>query len=187
MFIKLWMKQDVITIDPDTPLGEAAELIAQHSFRHLPVVKDGKLVGIITQKDISQALPSTIDSSFSPENITIANQAKVSSFMASSPITAAPMDPLENVALLMHKFKIGAVPVVEESRLVGIITETDIFKAFTEISGVGETGARIELQIKNNGSAIYKIIDICRNPIWSLTLSVSINISAMNTSFLRFG
>jgi len=162
MFIKLWMQRDVVTIAPDTPLGEAAEIIRQNSFRHLPVVKDEKLVGIITQKDINQALPSAIDSSLGSENRVIAAQAKISSFMVNQPITASPMDPLENVALLMRKFKIGAVPVVENDKLVGIVTETDIFRAFTEIMGVRETGSRIELQIKNNSTAVYKVVEICK-------------------------
>lgn len=162
MFIKLWMHQDVVTIDPDTPLGEAAEIMGQNSFRHLPVVKDGKLLGIITENDIDQALPSAVDSSFGSADRIIATQAKISSFMVSTPITASPMDPLENVALLMRKFKIGAVPVVENETLVGIITETDIFKAFTEIMGAREPGSRIELQIKNNSTAIYEIMELCR-------------------------
>ena len=162
MFIKLWMHQDVVTIDAETPIGQALEIIQQHNFRHLPVVKEKKLVGIITQTDINKALPSAIDSSLTPENRIIANQAKVSSFMANNPVTAHPMDPLENVARLMRRLKIGAVPVVEDEKLVGIITETDILQAFSEILGAEDTGARIELQIKNNGAAIYAVTDICK-------------------------
>lgn len=163
MFIKLWMQQDITTVDADTPIGEANKIITQSHFRHLPVVEDSTLVGIITQSDIHRALPSAIDSSSSPEKTIIATQAKVSSFMTHSPVTAHPMDPLEDVAILMRRFKIGAVPVVENDELLGIITETDIFQAFAEILGGGESGARIELQIQNNGAAVYKITDICKD------------------------
>ncbi len=162
MFIKLWMQQDVTTVDRDTSLGQAAEIITQSHFRHLPVLNGNKLVGIITQSDINKALPSAMDSSVTPVNSIIAAQAKVSTFMAGNPVTAQPMDPLENVALLMRQFKIGAVPVVEGENLVGIISETDIFQAFAEVLGGGESGARIELQIQNNGSAVYTITDICK-------------------------
>jgi acetoin utilization protein AcuB len=163
MFIKLWMQQDVISIDTEAPISQAIEILQQYNFRHLPVVKEEKLVGIITQTDINKALPSAVDSSLTPENkIILATQAKVSSFMANNPITAHPMDPLENAALLMHRFKIGAVPVVEDEELVGIITETDIFQAFAEILGAENTGARIELQIKKNGAAIHEITNICK-------------------------
>lgn len=163
MFVKLWMHHDVITIDTETPIGQAKELLDQSHFRHLPVVNEKKLVGIISQTDINTALPSAVDSSLTPENIIIATQAKVSSFMTSNPITAHPMDPLENVALLMQKFKVGAIPVVENEELVGIISETDIFMAFIEIAGAEDLGARIELQIPNNGTAIYAITDICKH------------------------
>jgi len=162
MFIKLWMNQDVIFIDKETPLGQAKEIIDQHKFRHLPVLEEERLVGIITQTDIFKALPSAVDASLGPEDLIIAAHAKVSSFMAANPITAHPMDPLEKVALLMRKFKVGAVPVVEDGKLVGIITETDIFQAFIEILGADTGGARIELQISNDGSAIYTITDICK-------------------------
>ncbi len=162
MFIKLWMQQDVISIDKETPLGQAKELIEQHNFRHLPVVEEGKLVGMITQTDIGKALPSAVDASCSSEDHLIATQTKVSAFMSAPPATVHPMDPLENVAFIMYKYKFGGIPVVEDEKLVGIITETDIFKAFTEILGAEEEGARIELQISNDGSAIYRITEICR-------------------------
>lgn len=162
MFIKLWMQQEVISIDKETPISQAKELIDQHNFRHLPVLEDDKLIGIITQSDIDKALPSAVDSSISPEEKIIAAQAKVSAFMTSNPITAHPMDPLENVAYLMRKFKIGAVPVVEDEELIGIVSETDIFKAFTEILGAKTEGARIELQIDDNGTALYAITDVCK-------------------------
>ncbi len=169
MFIKLWMHQDVISIDKETPLGQAKEIIEQHNFRHLPVLEEERLVGIITQTDINSALPSAIDASLGPEDLIIASQVKVSSFMTANPVTAHPMDPLETVALLMRKFKIGAVPVVDDDKLVGIITETDIFQAFTEILGAKTGGARIELQINKDGSAIYAIIDICKQFNLNLT------------------
>ena len=120
------------------------------------------MIGIITQTDIYKALPAAINSSFTPEQRIIAAQVKVSSFMVSNPVTVHPMDPLENVALLMRRFKIGAVPVVDNEKLAGIITESDIFKAFTEILGAEEKGARIEMQIGNSGAAIYTITDICK-------------------------
>lgn len=169
MFIKLWMHQDVITINKETPLGEAKEIIDQYKFRHLPVLEEEKLVGIITQTDIDKALPSAVDASLGPENFIIAAHAKVSSFMATNPVTAHSMAPLEKVALLMRKFKIGAVPVVEDDKLVGIITETDIFQAFTEILGANTNGARIELRISNDGTAIYAITDICKQFNMNLT------------------
>ncbi len=85
------------------PIGQAAEILEQNNIRHLPVLQDEKLVGIITQRDISKALPAAMDSSLSPEDSIIATQVKVSSFMATNPVTVSPMDPLENVALFNAK------------------------------------------------------------------------------------
>ncbi|HID69758.1 MAG TPA: CBS domain-containing protein [Desulfobacterales bacterium] len=162
MFIKLWMQQDVITVDQETSIGEAKEITQHHNFRHLPVVEGKKLIGIITQTDINKALPAAIDSSFTPENRIIASHAKVSSFMVADPVTVHPMDPLEKVALLMQRFKIGAVPVIEDEQLIGIITESDIFKAFAEILSGDEKGARIEMQIGHETTAIHTITEICK-------------------------
>ncbi len=169
MFIKLWMQQDVITVEQDTSIGEAKEIIKQHNFRHLPVTDGRKLVGIITQTDINKALPAAVDSSFTPESRIIAAHAKVSSFMVTAPVTVHPMDPMEKVALLLLRFKIGAVPVIEEEQLVGIITESDVFKAFAEILGGDEKGARIEMQIGHEPSAVYAITEICKQFKMNLT------------------
>ncbi len=162
MFIKLWMQQPVHTVEADTPIGQAKEILDHANFRHLPVMQDAQLIGMLSQTDINRALPSAADSSLSPENILIATQAHVSAFMSQNPVTAHPMDPLEDVALLMRRFKIGAVPVLEAEKLVGIISEIDIFQAFIEMSGAGDPGARIELCIANNSTALYAIIDLCR-------------------------
>lgn len=169
MFIKLWMQQNVITVGQETSIGEAKEIILHHNFRHLPVTQGKKLIGIITQTDINKALPAATDSSYTPESRIIATHVKVSSFMVADPVTVHPMDPLEKVALLMQRLKIGAVPVIEDKQLVGIITESDIFKAFAEILSGDEKGARIELQVSRDTSAVCTIIKICRQFEMDLT------------------
>ncbi len=162
MLIKLWMHQNPVTINKETSLSQAQEIIKEQNFRHLPVVEGDILIGIVTQTDIDKALPSALDSTVSAQDRIIATHTKASSFMTENPITARPMDSLERVALLMQKFKIGALPVVEDESCVGIITETDIFKAFTELSGIGNPGVRIELQISKNKSSFYAVMEICR-------------------------
>lgn len=169
MFVKLWMQKDFITVSPDTSLAEADLILKDNNFRHLPVTDNDELVGIITKTDIQKALPSTIDSSLNPHDRILASQAKVSSFMTDTPLTVEPMNPLENVARLMRQFKIGAIPVVEGKKIVGIITESDIFKAFIEILSGGEEGARIEVQTGRDKSAIYSVLDTCRRFEMNLT------------------
>ena len=155
------MQKDVISIDKEATLAQAKEIFEQNTFRHLPVVEEKALVGIITQNDINKALPSALDSSCTPENKIIAAQTKISAIMTTDPFTANPLDPLEKVAIAMRRFKINAVPVLEDGLLVGLITITDIFNAFTETLGAEEPGTRIEMQINKSSEAVYTIISIC--------------------------
>jgi acetoin utilization protein AcuB len=162
MLTQLWMKQDVTHIQSDTPIGEAKDIIDRHNFRHLPVTKGEKLIGIITQNDINKALPSPIDSSMTSQEKIIANQAKVSSFMIQNPITVTPLTPLEEVASLFRIHKIGAIPVVKDGTLIGIITESDIFDAFIAIMEGEKNDIRVELQTKRTQNDIYKIVALCQ-------------------------
>jgi acetoin utilization protein AcuB len=173
MLTKLWMQKDVIQVEADTTIGEVKEIINQHCFRHLPVTSNGTLLGIITETDINRALPSPVDSSLSPEEHIIALQAKVSSFMTENPLTVYPLDSLITVVSLLRTNKIGAIPVVEEGKLVGIITESDIFDAFSAIMDGKDSDVHIELQITNTQSAIYKLTDLCkRADVWINSLTI---------------
>ena len=162
MFTKLWMQHAVIQVGANTSIGEAKEILSRHRFRHLPVTDGNTLLGIITLTDISKALPSPVDSEISPEDHIIAEQVKVSAFMTNNPVTVSPMTPLEEVANLLQKYKIGAIPVVEENVLVGIITESDIFRAFRAIMNGAADDIRIEMLIDKQQSAFYKVIDCCQ-------------------------
>ncbi len=162
MFTKLWMQHAVIHVGANTSIGEAKEILSRHRFRHLPVTDGNTLLGIITLTDISKALPSPVDSEISPEDHIIAEQVTVSAFMTNNPVTVSPMTPLEEVANLLQKYKIGAIPVVEENVLVGIITESDIFRAFRAIMNGAANDIRIEMLIDKQQSAFYKVIDCCQ-------------------------
>ena len=162
MFTKLWMQHEVIRVTAETSIGEAKEILSHHKFRHLPVTDDDTLLGIITSTDLNKAMPSPVDSQVGPEDQIIAEQVKVSAFMTTNPITVSAMTPLEEVANLMRKFKIGAIPVVEESTLIGIITETNIFEAFRAIMDGATDDVRIEMLIDKKQSAFYKVIDCCK-------------------------
>ena len=132
-----------------------------HKIRRLPVTdEDGNLLGILSREDIKNALPSIIDANFDQTARALAHQAKVEAFMTKAPITCDPMEPLEKVAASMRKNKIGGIPVVTENKLVGIITESDIFEAFTQILGGKEEGVRIELSIDSDARALYKTVDV---------------------------
>lgn len=158
MFVKLWMQQEVVTISPDQTLAEADAMMLQHRIRRLLVMQDAELVGIIGKEDIWRGIPASSD-----ENTRkMAAGSKVQAYMTQHPITANPMDPLEDIALEMRRNKIGAMPVLEDGRVIGIITESDIFRALAEILGAGKNGARVELKIEQDIKEILQIVKLCK-------------------------
>lgn len=164
MFVRLWMtKEPLITISPAETLGQAHTVLQQNRIRRIPVVSDaGELLGIVSQRDILNFLPSIIDGS-SAGSQSLAAATPVADIMARNPMCVHPLTPLETVAQLMRQHKIGGMPVVEESgKLVGIITESDIFAAFMEVLGAGGDGARIEMIIGKESRDLYNVMDIFR-------------------------
>lgn len=163
MFVKLWMHSGVITVLPDQTLAEADDLMTSNTIRRIPVVdQEMKVVGIITREDIKNGLPSIVDATIDEITRALARQTKIESFMTRTVITAPPTETLEKVAVIMQKHKIGGIPVVEDDHLIGIITESDIFKAFVEILGRNENSTRIELIAVKGKDTFYKIINICK-------------------------
>jgi acetoin utilization protein AcuB len=158
MFVKLWMKTDVITLAPDQTLAEAEALMQQNRIRRLPVVAGPSLVGILTREDIQKAISAGGDES----SRLIAAQGKVAAHMTRNPISADPMDPLEDIALAMRRNKIGGIPIIENKTLVGIITESDIFRALTEILGAGKNGARVEMKIGQSSKELFQVVKLCK-------------------------
>src|SRR5687768_17131327 len=120
------MTPDTITITPQTTRSEARQLMDKHYIRRLPVIKKGKLVGIVTRGDIREAQPSCVTGSSVSELKHLMDRLTAEEFMAYVPIAIAPDATVEEVARLMLRHKIGGLPVVENGELVGIITETDL-------------------------------------------------------------
>ncbi len=142
--VRDWMTPNPITIDPKTTLPEAHKLMKECHIRRLPVVDHGKVVGILTLGDVREASPSDASSLSIFELNYLLAKLNVESIMTRDPITIAPTATIREAAQLMLEHKIGGVPVVEDEKLVGIITESDIFRVLVqepEPSGVGAFGA----------------------------------------------
>lgn len=124
-----WMTEDVVTITPDTTLKEAHDLMNEKGIRRLPVVKDGKIVGIVTLGDIRGAEPSRASSLSIWEVHHLLAKIKVSEIMTRKPVTIQQNVSIGDAAKLMLEKKFSGLPVVDdENHLVGIITESDIFR-----------------------------------------------------------
>ncbi len=123
--VRNWMTPNPITITPQTTLPEAHRLMDEHYIRRLPVIKQGKLVGIVTLGDIRQAQASNATTLSVYELNYLLDQIPAKEFMAYKPITISPDATIAEAACLMLQYKIGGLPVIENGELVGIITETD--------------------------------------------------------------
>ena len=135
MFVRNKMTTNPFTISPDATIPDAHEIMAKHKVRRLPVMKNGKLVGIVSKEDIIQASPSKA-TTFSMGEITyLLSKTKISQIMSKNIITISPDALLEEAAILMRDNEISFLPVVENGKLVGIITESNIFDAFIELLG----------------------------------------------------
>jgi acetoin utilization protein AcuB len=139
------MTPDPKTISPDVSVLEATERMQRERVRRYPVIGDGKLVGIVSLDDLLRASPSSVESLNVWEVSYMLTQVKVQDVMTKEVITVTEFTPLEEAAKLMLDRKIGGLPVVRDGVLLGIITESDIFRIFAELLGATEPGIRISV------------------------------------------
>jgi CBS domain-containing protein len=124
------MTSEVISVSPEQPLRDAINLLRMHRIRHLPIVNDSVLVGILTDRDIKRATPSLLSGVGQSEYDRVFDGTQVGQVMTRDPLTVTPRTTLVSaLETLVHR-KIGALPVVEEERLVGIVTEHDFLREF---------------------------------------------------------
>jgi acetoin utilization protein AcuB len=149
------MTENPRTIGPEMSLSDAFSLFREGGYRRLPVVKKEKLVGIITMTDM-QKLLACIPGKLDPIDPT---HLLVSNVMTHDPVTAKANDPIEHAALLMSKNGVRAIPIIDEhDKPIGIITETDMFRAFLRIMGVNERGTRLLLELPEGENGLADIL-----------------------------
>jgi acetoin utilization protein AcuB len=140
MSVRDWMSRRVSTVLPDTRLSEAARLMRARKIRHLPVVQaPGRLVGIVTARDLRQALFAPGVQDQLDNLLPVLDALVVRDVMTRGVVTVRAAASIREAARLMHERKLGALPVVERNRLVGILTETDVLEAFQRLLGVTTT------------------------------------------------
>ena len=162
----MWMTQDVITAPPEMPILEARDVMKQHMVRRLPILsKKSKLVGLITQGDIQEAGPSGATSLSIWELNYLLARITVGEIMTpvDNLITVSPDETIEQAALLMRKHKVGGLPVLEKGKLVGIITESDIFGVLVEVMGIGRDGTRLTVELEDRPGALAEALDVVKS------------------------
>jgi acetoin utilization protein AcuB len=163
MLVKNWMSTDVVTASPDTRLHDAADLLKTYRIRRLCVVKGDKLVGIVTDSDIKEASPSDATTLSIHELAYLLTQVKLKEILTKDPITIAADKTIDDAAVIMLKYRISSLPVMEGSRLVGIITESDIFKALVTLSGVYQGGIQFGFELVDRPGSIKEVADVIRS------------------------
>ncbi|MCG2786218.1 MAG: CBS domain-containing protein [Anaerolineae bacterium] len=166
------LSKPVITISPDMPITEAINLFKKEHIRRAPVIKDGKLIGIVTEGNLINASPSAATTLSIWEMNYLLTKIKVSEVMTKNVMTVTEDTPIEQAARIMADNKIGGVPVMRDGYVVGIITETDLFKLFLELMGAREMGVRVTALVTDKPGGLAEL---------------SAEIAAQKGNFVSFG
>ena len=163
MLVANWMSKNIITVDENDSMQEAMKLLKEHDIRMLPVTKKGKLVGIVTDRDLKRASASDATTLEIHELFYLLSRIKVKNLMTKEVITVPPDFTVEETALVLQKNKISGAPVVDsKGELVGTITQTDLFRVLISLTGVATGGIQFGLQVEDRPGSIKEVADIIR-------------------------
>lgn len=151
------MSRPVITLNPEMPIHDALDMFKREHIRRAPVIKDGKLVGIVSEKDLLNASPSPATSLSIWEMNYLLSKITVKEVMTKDVLTVTEDTPIEEAARIMADNKIGGLPVVNDGNVVGIITETDLFKVFLELMGAREKGVRVTAIVEDKPGQLASV------------------------------
>ena len=163
MPVKDWMSQDLVTVEEDTSIMKASKIMKQNNIQHLPVLSKGRLVGIVSDRDLKEATPSKATTLDIHEMYYLLDKVTVKSLMPKHLYTIAPGDTVEKAAAVMLKHHISALPVVDDKgALAGIITKGDIFRAFVSISGIHQGALAMGFELPDQPGSIKTVTDVIR-------------------------
>jgi acetoin utilization protein AcuB len=160
MLIGERMTHPVITLSPDEPIAEALSLFRKEHIQRAPVIQGGKLIGIVSKEDLLNASPSPATSLSMFEMSYLLSKITVKDVMSTEVLTVSEDMPIEEGARIMADNKIGGLPVMRGDKVVGIITETDLFKVFLELMGAREKGVRVTAVIANVSGKLASLANV---------------------------
>ena len=157
MFVGERMSRPVITVSPETPVHDALVMFKKEHIRRAPVIKDGKLLGIVTENNLINASTSPATTLSIWEMNYLISKVTVKQVMTKKVKCIDVDTPIEEAARIMTDFEIGGMPVTREGKIVGMITETDLFKVFLELMGAREKGVRVSALVEDKPGQLVKI------------------------------
>jgi acetoin utilization protein AcuB len=177
MFVQDVMQTQLFTVTPETTLPEAISLTAQRGIRHLPVLDGERLVGIVSDRDLKRAMASPATSLEAHE---------LREIMTGGVITVRPTAPIEEAARLMVLEKIGALPVTEGERLIGLLTETDVLRLFVRGMGAGEPSSRLDVVLGDRPHALAEAVQTVENAGADISSLVTLtNVKGLKEAVIR--
>ena len=163
MPVQDWMSKDLVTIDEDTSIMKASKVMKQNNIQHLPVLKKGRLVGIVSDRDLKEATPSKATALDIHEMYYLLDTIAVKSLIPKHLYTIASGDTVEKAAAVMLQHHISALPVVDpQGALAGILTKGDVFRAFVSISGFYQGPLAMGLELPDQPGYIKQVTDVIR-------------------------
>jgi acetoin utilization protein AcuB len=162
MYVSDWMTKKVYTLDADDYLSDAVFLMREKGIKHIPVVRNGKLKGIVSDRDIKEYSPSKATTLDIYELHYLLAKTKIREIMKPRVVTTVSATPVEEAAMTMLDENIGCLPVLEDGEIIGIISDRDIYRALVDITGVRHGGHRICCTIEDRPGSIREVGDIIR-------------------------
>ncbi len=163
MLIKDWMATTILTVDANTSVMRAGRTMKDNNIRRLPVVSQGKLAGIITDRDLKEASPSSKTDMDLHEMYYLLSEMKVKDVMTEDPVRLSQDDTLEKAALVMLKETISGLVIVDENgNLVGLLSESDVLRGFIHATGIQDGAFQIVMDMSDAGGSVSKLIDVLR-------------------------
>ena len=163
MLVENWMSKDVVTVDVDDSMQDATRLLKEHNIRGLPVMEKGKLVGVVTDRDLKKASASDATTLEIHELLYMISRIKVKEIMTKNPITIPVDSTIDEAAEVLLENKLSGAPVVDDKgQVVGIITQIDIFRVIISLTGARKKGIQFGFQLEDRPGSIKEVADIIR-------------------------
>jgi acetoin utilization protein AcuB len=154
------MQKNTVTIHAEETIGTALKLMLEKDVRNLPVTDDrGILLGLVTDREVKDASPSIFHQNEHPEDF----EKPVSTIMKNAVFTAHPLDIAEELSTIFYEHNISCIPVLEDNKLVGLVTERDMLHAFIQLTGTHQPGSHLEVAVPNEAGQLAKVASVLKD------------------------